>query len=145
MVAHVAPSRVVLVAAALLLPVQPVRPQTCTTVCDGVCGSTCCTRFATMSSACRQQVATHVLTPWAPCTETCLGALEAMLRETTPGVSCEGIWEQTLTDVPEYLTAAFPTGQHALYEEFLNKCQDQRRNSACTPIRVFLARPAVTR
>ena len=135
MAVRTAPPRVVLVAAALLLLVQPVRPQVCAPggACDGVCSSTCCTLFATMNQECRQEVAAHVLTPWAPCTETCLGTLEALLRQSASGVSCELEWETTLATMPAYITEAFPTGQHVLYEEFVDKCQDQRRDRACTP------------
>jgi hypothetical protein len=127
-----APHRVVLVAMAVLLLVRPARPQLCDTVCDGVCGSPCCTLFAAMNTACRQQVAAHILTPWAPCTEQCLDRLEAMLRETSQGVSCKAIWEASLSQAL-YTSAAFPAGQHALYEGFLATCQDQRRARAYTP------------
>ena len=124
------PRRTVAVAAALVLLAQPAKPQTCTDVCDGTCGSTCCDLFATMNTACSQEVDAHVLTPWAPCSETCLESLEAILR-VTAGSSCEPIWERTLTDLADYRTESFPNGQHALYEEFLAKCQDQRRDREC--------------
>ena len=107
--------------------VAPVVPQTCTDVCTGVCTSPCCTQFALFQAFCQDDIRNHLLTPWSDCSETCLDRMEAMFVETQPGVSCHPIWSNTLTVGTEYVTEAFPHGQHALYEAFLGKCQAQRR------------------
>jgi len=107
--------------------VAPVVPQTCTDLCNGVCTSPCCTQFALFQAFCQDDIRNHLLTPWSDCSETCLDRMEAMFIETQPGVSCHPIWSNTLTVGTEYVTEEFPHGQHALYEEFLGKCQGQRR------------------
>ena len=101
--------------------------EPCTDLCNGVCTSPCCTQFALFQAFCQDDIRNHLLTPWSDCSETCLDRMEAMFIETQPGVSCHPIWSNTLTVGTEYVTEEFPHGQHALYEEFLGKCQGQRR------------------
>ena len=119
----------------------------------------CVTLFTAVDTACGNletnstDLYEHAMDEKAPCSINCVDAMEDLLgRTTTSGYQCRDYWNARVAQDVDSCSAecmnlrtqhkpclgdevhCYPLGKRNLYEGFLRKCQDQRRQSYMTAL-----------